>query len=97
MALGSPSGVIESVNYGFVTAVGVEASGWDSNYKLIRTDIYGSSKPNGFLVNMNGQIVGVLCNDYNSVDTKNLVTAMGISDLKKRIERLSNREELPYF
>lgn len=97
MALGSPSGVIESVNYGFVTAVGVEASDWDSNYRLIKTDIYGSSKANGFLVNLNGQIVGVLCNDYNSADTKNLVTAIGISDLKKRIERLSNQEELPFF
>lgn len=97
IALGSPSGVNNSVNYGFVTAVGVEASGWDSNYKLIKTDIYGSSKPNGFLVNMDGQIIGVLCNDYNSVDTKNLVSAMGISDLKRRVERLSNQEELPFL
>lgn len=97
LALGNTNGVAGSVNYGFITAVGVEVNSWDSNYKLIKTDIYGNSNPNGFLVNLKGQIIGVLCNDYNSVDTKNLISAVGISDLKKKIERMSNENEIPVF
>lgn len=95
LALGNTNGVAGSVNYGFVTAMGVEVNSWDSNYKLIKTDIYASSNPNGFLVNLKGQIIGVLCNDYNSTDTKNLLSAVGISDLKKKIERMSNNDRIP--
>lgn len=95
LALGNSNGVAGSVNYGFVTAVGVEANSWDCNYKMIKTDIYGTSNPNGFLINLNGQIIGVLSNDYNSSDTKNLLSAVGISDLKKKIERMSNGDGIP--
>lgn len=95
MAVGNPNGVAGSVNYGFITATGITVSSWDCNYKLIKTDIYGSSNPNGFLVNLKGQILGVLCNDYNPTDTRNLVTAVGISDLKEKIERMSNQEKIP--
>ena len=95
LAIGNTNGTVGSVNYGFITAVGVEVRNWDGNYRLIKTDIYGRSNPNGFLVNLSGQIVGVLCNDYNSTDTKNLLTAVGISDLKKKIERMSNSDMIP--
>lgn len=94
VALGNTNGVAGSVNYGFVTAMGVEANNWDSNYKLIKTDIYGCVNPNGFLVNLNGQIIGVLSNEYNSTDTKNMISAIGISDLKKRIESMSNSDKI---
>lgn len=95
LAIGNTNGVVGSVNYGFITATGVEVNNWDSNYKLIKTDIYTSSNPNGFLVNLKGQIIGVLCNDYNTLDMKNMLSAVGISDLKKRIERMSNEERIP--
>lgn len=97
LALGNTNGTIGSVNYGFVTATGIEENSWDSNYKIIKTDIYGSSNPNGFLVNLNGQIVGAICNDYNTVDTKNLLSAIGITELKKKIEIMSNGDQIPSF
>ncbi len=97
MALGSPNGIAGSVNYGFITSVGVEVNSWDSNYRLLMTDIYGCNNPNGFLVNMNGEILGILRNSYNSEDTRNLITAVGISELKKSIERISNQEMIPYL
>jgi serine protease Do len=97
IALGNTNGTVGSVNYGFITGVGLEVSNWDNNYRLIRTDIYSSSKPNGFLVDLNGQILGVLSNDYNPADIKNLLTAVGISDLKKKIEKMSNADDIPIF
>ena len=97
VALGNTNGTVGSINYGFITGVGLEVSNWDNNYRLIRTGIYSSSKPNGFLVDLNGQILGVLCNEYNNADIKNLLTAVGISDLKKKIEKMSNADDIPVF
>lgn len=97
MVMGSPNGVSGSVNYGFISAIGIEVNSWDINYRLVMTDIYGVENPNGFLVNLRGQLVGVLCNDYNSDDVKNLIAAMGISELKKKIECMSNAEPIALF
>lgn len=90
MAMGNLNGVNNMIGYGFVTARGIEVNCWDINYKLVMTNMYGSKNPNGFLVNMKGQLLGVLCNDYNSEDAANMMSALGISELKKKIEHLSN-------
>lgn len=95
IALGSPNGIQGSVCYGYLTALNVDVHEWDYNYHLLATDIYGSSNPSGFLVNTKGQIIGLLCNTYNAEDTKNLVSAIGISEAKKRIEQISNGKEIP--
>lgn len=95
IALGSPNGIQGSVCYGYLTALNVDVHEWDYNYHLLATDIYGSSNPNGFLVNTKGQLIGLLCNTYNGEDTKNLVSAIGISEVKKRIEQTSNGKAIP--
>lgn len=97
MAIGNPNGVNGSVTYGFITANGVEVNSWDANYRLITTDMYGVSNPNGFLVNLQGQLLGVLYQNYNSAEASNLITALGISELKKRVERMSNAEAVAVF
>lgn len=95
IALGSPNGIQGSVCYGYLTAINVDVHEWDYNYHRVATDIYGTTAPNGFLVNVKGQLIGILCNTYNSEDTKNLVSAIGISEIKKRIEQISNGKEIP--
>lgn len=95
IAMGSPNGIQGSVCYGYLTAMNVDVHEWDYNYHLLATDIYGSSNPNGFLVNTKGQLIGLLCNTYNGEDTKNLVSAIGISEVKKRIEQASNGKAIP--
>ncbi len=95
IALGSPNGIQKSVCYGYLTSINVDVYEWDYNYHLMMTDIYGSSNPNGFLVNTKGQLIGVLCNAYNGKDTENLVSAIGISEIKKHIEQISNGKEIP--
>ncbi len=61
------------------------------------TDMYGSSNASGILVNLKGQIVGIIDMSYNSSDIKNLVSAVGITELKKVIESLSNDRDIAYF
>ncbi len=97
MAVGSPNGVNGSATYGFITSNGVEVNSWDVNYRLITTDMYGVINPNGFLINWQGQLLGVLYQDYHSAEASNIITALGISELKRKVERMSNGEAAPVF
>lgn len=94
LAVGMPMGSPNSVAYGMVTSVDRVASLTDSNYKIISTDIYGSSKASGVLVGMNGKILGIISPDASSGDLKNLVCAYGITELKQIIGKLSNGQEI---
>ena len=97
MALGSPAGVTGSVNYGIITSNGVRLDLIDSDYKLLTTDIYGASSGSGILVSMKGYVIGIIDNSYNSAETRNFISAYGISELKKMIEKLSNGESRAHF
>ena len=97
IALGNPMGTGEGICYGNVTSVGKPLSLVDSNYKLMTTDIYGSTQASGVLVNMKGHVIGIIDNSYNSLDLKNIVSAIGISEMKPLIENLTNDLPIPYM
>ena len=96
MAVGSPMGIGGSACYGMVTSQGAAMGLVDSNYKLLTTDMYGSRTASGVLVNMQGEIVGVLCNSHDG-DMENRICGIGISELKRTIEKLSNGEKMAYL
>ena len=77
VALGSPMGTSGSVCYGVVTSVGTVVDKPDSAYKTMATDIYGSQNASGVLINLKGQVLGIIDNSHNSEDMKNLVSAIG--------------------
>lgn len=97
IALGRPMGTEGSLCYGNITSAGNAIRLPDSNYRLMTTDIYGSSSASGVLINLRGQVVGIIDMSKNSSDLKNLISAVGISDLKKLVESLSNDREIAYF
>ena len=97
MALGSPIGTSGSVCYGIVTSVGTVVDQVDSAYKTITTDIYGSRNATGVLVNMNGMVIGIIDNVNIGNDMNNLLTAYGISELKRTIEKMSNDKDRAYL
>ena len=97
IAIGNPMGTGDGICYGNVTSVGNAVNLVDSNYKLMTTDIYGSTQASGVLVNMNGYVIGIIDNSYNSLDLKNIVSAIGISEMKPLIENLSNDLPIPYM
>lgn len=97
MALGSPMGTSGSVCYGVVTSAGNVIDQTDSAYKTITTDIYGSRNATGVLVNLKGMVIGIIDNVNTSNDMGNLLTAYGISELKRTIEKMSNDKERAYL
>lgn len=97
VALGSPMGTSGSVCYGVVTSVGTVVDQPDSAYKTMATDIYGSRNATGVLVNLKGMVIGIIDNMNTSNDMGNLLTAYGISELKRTIEKMSNDKERAYL
>lgn len=97
VAMGSPMGVKDSVNYGMITAAGSRWSVVDANYKLLLTDMYGSQYASGVLFNMQSQVVGIITTGKNGTDMRNLITGIGISELRKVVTRMSNGTPAAYM
>lgn len=97
IAVGNLFGYKDNVCYGMVTSKGNNIEVVDNEYKLITTDIYASENPSGILVNLSGEVIGIVENGYNNPDTKNLLSAVGITELKGMIAKLSNGEAIPYL
>jgi serine protease Do len=97
VALGSPLGTSGSSCYGVITSTGTTIDQVDSAYKLITTDIYGSRSATGVLVNLKGMVIGIIGGDSTGSDMPNLLTAYGISELKKTIEKMSNDQDRAYL
>ncbi len=97
IAVGSPMGTENSISMGMVTTSSSLINLPDSTYRQIGTDIYGSTTASGILVNLRGQLIGIIDMSYNSSDMKNLISGIGISELKRLIECLSNGNEIAYL
>ncbi len=97
VAIGSPTGMVDSVSYGMITARYTQQTVVDRNYSYWTTDIMGTGNSDGVLFNLQGQIVGVITDSVNGSDYKNTVIIYGITELKKTIEMLSNDEVIPYI
>lgn len=97
IAIGSPLGNGDSVCYGVITSNSTALNTVDSFYSLITTDIYGSDKASGVLINTKGQILGMIDNSHNGEDMKNLLSGLGITELRGVIERMSNGRDQAYL
>ena len=97
IAIGNLFGYKDNVCYGMVTSKGNSIALADNEYKLVTTDIYASENPSGILINLEGEVIGMIDNRYNNSDTKNLLSAVGITELKGMITKLSNGEDIPYL
>lgn len=97
IAIGDPLGVADSMAMGQITSHTSVKDMTDTNVALITTDIYGSSNATGVIINMSGRVLGVITQDGASVDAKNLIRGYAISDLKDKLEKLSNGQEIAYL
>lgn len=97
IAIGSPLGIEESMAVGTVTSNTRVLEHTDNNIRYLTTDIYGSTEGSGVLINLEGRVIGIIFQGGISTDTKNLVHAYSISDIKSIIEKLSNGQDTAYL
>ncbi len=97
IAVGSPAGVSGSVLYGNLVSAGYSVSVIDGEYELLLTDMPKASESSGVLVNLDGEIVGIIQQSCQGPGSRDTLTAYGISDVKDVIEHLSNSQDLVYI
>ncbi len=97
IAVGSPAGTAGSVIYGNLTAGGFSMSVIDGEYDLLITDMNRTGDGSGVLLNLDGQVIGLIEHRYLNPNNKNVLTAYSISDMKDVIEHLSNSQDLVYI
>ncbi|MCR4739451.1 MAG: PDZ domain-containing protein [Lachnospiraceae bacterium] len=97
IAIGDPLGVSDSMAIGQITSNAVVLDMKDSNAGILTTDIYGSSKASGILCDFDGKVLGIICQDGSTIDAKNLIRAYSISDLKDRIEKILNGQDIAFL
>lgn len=90
LAIGSPMGYSDSVGYGIVTSTCNTVAKTDAEYSLLTTDIAGSSLGSGVLLNLEGEVIGLIAQSFAREDTQNLVTGLGVSEVKEMIQILSD-------
>lgn len=96
IALGRPLGNVESVEYGMITSKDNTLNKIDNNYEVITTDMYGNALSSGLLINLDGEVVGVIYQKSTFSDSST-ISALGITDIKKTIERMSNGNTRSYL
>lgn len=98
VALGCPMGIVGSAGYGMISSKGNLLGMVDANYQLFTTDIYGSADATGVLFDLQNHIIGVITeNSRMNEDLANNITVIGVSELRKLIENMSNGKEPAYL
>ena len=97
IAVGSPLGTNYSILTGNITSTVKDVSTTDNNYTVLTTNIVGSSNGSGAIINVAGEVIGLVMQDYIAAGDRSTLTALSISDLKATIEMLSNNQDIPYI
>lgn len=97
IALGSMLGTNYSILTGNITSTDNEITTEDHNYSVFTTDIVADKSGGGVLLDTNGQIIGIVMQDYSASSSENILTAVAISDLEPVIEMLCAGKDIPYL
>lgn len=97
IAAGSPAGFASSMKFGSLVAGSHKVSMTDREYGLLITDMECSENGTGVLLNLSGQVIGLIEDSCLHTSNEQALTAYAISDMKDVIEHLMNSQDLVYM
>ncbi|WMJ90532.1 S1C family serine protease [Anaerocolumna sp. MB42-C2] len=97
IALGSPNGYVDSMEYGIITSKDTSTYITDNKIDLFTTDILDNENSDGIIVNLRGEVIGIITQKLKDEYNKNVNTVIGISRIKEIIASLVNNQERSYF
>ena len=97
IAVGKLYGCDTIAGYGVIESGGNYLDKADGQYQTIYTDVAGDISGSGVLVNIRGEVIGIINTSVRSDDQTNKISGYGISDIKDVIELLSNGKNVPYL
>lgn len=95
VAVGNPAGIIHSMDYGTVSYVAKNVQMVDGTGRLFYTSASGMDGT--FLIDLKGQLIGWVTEEYGREDGGGMTAAAAISDYKGILEDMSNGVTPPYF
>lgn len=96
IAIGSPQGDVYSIMVGDLISHNAELSVPDHVYNIITTNIPSYNKGTGVLLNINGDVIGVIMHDYNSDAGTNTISAIPMTQIDEMLELISAGKSVPY-
>ncbi|RHV86101.1 PDZ domain-containing protein [Clostridium sp. OF09-36] len=95
-SIGSPAGVVHSLDYGFVSYVVRSNPMVDQHCRMLYSHILTDADRGTFLMNTDGELIGwaVSASDSSAAGS-NMAEIFGISDYKGILEKLSNGQGVP--
>jgi len=97
IALGSPNGHPGSIEFGIVTSRGSWVNITDNRLDLFNTDLKDNKNSDGIIVNLKGEIIGLMTRNLKEDINVELNTVIGISKVKSIIERMASKKPRIYF
>lgn len=97
IAIGSPAGQVHSTDYGTITYITRSVQVTDGISRILHSNVRSSAAKGTFLINMAGELIGWVTEEYQNEDTSSMTLAMAISDYKGILQNLTNGVTAPYF
>lgn len=97
IALGSPAGYSGAMASGMITSVSNRKGSLDNEFHVLTTDIVGDSGGSGILMDMNGNIAGMILQNFSIENNKNIVTALPVRELKELVSLLVGNQDIIYL
>ena len=95
IAIGSPTGDYDSLVSGMVTSVTGSMKIADEEYGMLTTNMVGSEDGGGILLNMSGEVVGIICSQEN--ENSSVIRAVEAAQLRPLLEGMANGEDICYI
>lgn len=96
MALGSPNGYPRSTDIGIITSLGRQLSITDSEMDLFNTNMLFNNESDGIIINLKGEIIGLITRTLDKDSKTDYGTVLGISKVKSYIHRMVNQTPRVY-
>ena len=97
MAVGSPLGFSCSVSYGYISHIARDISVTDGSARLFYSDLKTDAEAGSFIINLDGEIIAWVTDNYNNQNNTGISIAYAISDYKELIEKMINGEAAQYI
>lgn len=96
-AVGSPAGMVHSMDYGHISYVLKNALMEDQAARIFYTDIDADIEKGTFLINTSGELIGWAIQSQTDSQDCDMNQILGVSGYKGVLEKLTNGQAAPYF
>ncbi len=97
IALGAPNGYEGSMEFGMITSLGGTVSVTDGEVDYFTTNIFDYPQGYGFVVNLEGKILGMITHTHKANPGDGIFTAVSLDSIRGVIVKLLNNAERAYF